>query len=201
MSIPKLSGRAATLTVGLAALAITATVALSEDGLRQIARAPEAEIKKHIDREWFKKSMYNLLDPWMEHSIAPNGFIMENLDRQWKPYGTQREATINGQGRQLYTMVVGYEYSKDKRYLDAITRSADFLLKMHDEEYGGFYDRMTPDLKVIDDSKTAFSSFAIFPMAHAARVLHNDRYAKAAMDAWHEVKSKMLRSGGGRMNY
>jgi len=200
MSIPKLPARFAAFTVGLAALAITTTVALSQDAMRKITRAPEAEINKHIDRDWFKKSMYNLLDPWLEHSIAPNGFIMENLDRQWKPYGTQREATINGQGRQLYTLVVGYEYSKDKRYLDAITKSADFLLKMHDDQYGGYYDRVAPDLKVIDDSKTAFSSFAIFPMAHAARVLHSERYAKAAMDAWHEVKTKMLH-GGGRMNY
>ena len=63
---------------------------------------PHAEIQKHIDRQWVKTaSTKGLLDYWVKHSIEPNGFIQENLDQQWKPWGTQREATINGQGRQL----------------------------------------------------------------------------------------------------
>src|SRR5512140_3712216 len=69
-------------------------------------RAPEAEVKKHSDRDWLKKSMLDLNGHWVDASFAPNGFIQENLDRQWKPYGTQREATMNGQGRQLYAMMV-----------------------------------------------------------------------------------------------
>ena len=69
---------------------------------RALTRFPQAEIQKHIDREWVEEaSVHGLLDYWVKNSIEPNGFIQENLDRQWKPWGTQREASINGQGRQL----------------------------------------------------------------------------------------------------
>lgn len=146
----------------------------------------------HIDRTWVKKALVTeLLDHWLSASVMPSGFIQENLDRQWRAMGTQREASLNGQGRQLYCMVAGLEYSGEKRYLDAVTRCADFLLKMHDDEFGGFYNRTTPDLKVIDDTKTGYTSFTIFPFAHAARVTKNQRYADAALKSWSEVRDKM----------
>jgi mannobiose 2-epimerase len=156
-------------------------------------RIPDAEIRKHVDRDWVRKSAVNdLLDYWVKAAVMPSGFIQENLDRQWKPWGEQREASLNGQGRVLYTLAIGYEMSGgDKRYLDAISRAADFLLKMRDQQYGGYYDRMTPDLKVLDDSKTGYQSFVIFSLAHAARVTKNDRYAKAALQEFHDLKAKM----------
>ena len=156
-------------------------------------RIPDSEIRKHVDREWIRKSLVNdLLDHWVQASLMPNGFIQENLDRQWKPWGEQREASLNGQGRVLYTFAIGYEVSGgQKSYQDAITKGADFLQKMHDDQYGGYFNRTTPDLKVIDDSKGGFQSFAIFSLAQAARVTKNQRYAKAAMDVFHELKAKM----------
>ena len=158
----------------------------------RMQRAPDSVIRQHIDRAWVKKALItDLLDHWLTASVMPNGFIQENLDRQWKPWGTQREASLNGQGRMTYALIEGYEYSHDKRYLDAVTKCLDFLMKMHDDQYGGYFNRTTPDLKVIDDTKTGFTSFAIFPLAHAARVTGDQRYAKAAMDAWGEVRDKM----------
>jgi cellobiose epimerase len=173
-----------------------ATVGLAQDPKTSTpvkTRIPNAEIAKHVDREWVRKSLVNdLLDYWVKSSVMPNGFIQENLDRQWKPWGEQREASLNGQGRVMYTFAIGYEVSgHEKRYLDAIRKSADFLLKMHDAEYGGYYNRTTPDLKVIDDSKGGFQSFAIFSLAHAARVTKDPVYSKAAMDLFHELKAKM----------
>ena len=94
----------------LAAVAIAAAAAGAAGGaqttpsptLRPNSRLPIAEIRKHIDRQWVEDAATKgLLDYWVKHSIEPNGFIQENLDQQWKPWGTQREATINGQGRQL----------------------------------------------------------------------------------------------------
>jgi mannose/cellobiose epimerase-like protein (N-acyl-D-glucosamine 2-epimerase family) len=149
-------------------------------------------VAKQIDRAWVKKALINdLLDYWLKASVMPNGFIQENLDREWKPFGTQREASLNGQGRQLYCMVAGYEHSRDKRYLDAVTKCADFLIKMRDPQYGGYFNRTTPDLKVIDDTKTGYTSFTIFPLAHAARVTGKKEYADAALQSWNEVSSKM----------
>jgi cellobiose epimerase len=157
-----------------------------------IAKVPRSAWINHIDPDWVQKTLVGgLLDYWLKASVMPNGFIQENLDRDWKPWGTQREASLNGQGRQLYCMAMGYELTKRKDYLDAVHKSADFLLKMRDPEYGGFYNRMTPDLKVIDDTKTGFTSFTITPLAHIARITGEKKYADEAMRSWHEVSTKM----------
>ena len=163
--------------------------------MQLIKRAPAAEIAKHIDRAWFEKTMLELNGHWRDASFAENGFIQENLDRQWKPYGTQGQATVNGQARQLYSMMVGYEFSKDKSYLDVFNKGTDFLKKMHDDEYGLFYTRVGPDLKVVSDTKDQSVSFVIFSQAHAYRVTKDPRYLKLAMDTWHEVKAKMMKDG------
>ena len=190
--------------VGLACLAVllgaagaigfgqSAAPQAARAALKPMTRAPQAEIQQHVDRAWVKKALVNdLLDYWLKYSIEPNGFIQENLDRQWKPWGTQREASINGQGRQLYTIAIGYELAKSKAYLDGLTRGMDFLMKMRDEEYGGYYDRVTPELKVINDNKTSFSSFALYSLAHAGRVTGNKKYLDAAMVLFREVRDKM----------
>ena len=178
--------------VYLLALGTTSISAQSPVGASKgITRTSQKVIDQHIDQAWMKKAMFDLLDHWRDASVMPNGFIQENLDRQWKPWGTQREASLNGQGRQLYTMVEGYEYSHDKRYLDALTRGAGFLLKMHDDQFGGYFNRTNPDLTVIDDTKTGFQTFVIFPLAHAFRVTKDPRYEKAAMDQWHVMRDKM----------
>jgi mannose/cellobiose epimerase-like protein (N-acyl-D-glucosamine 2-epimerase family) len=156
------------------------------------SRIPLAEIRRNIDRDWVKTTLvHGLLDYWMKNSIEPNGFIQENLDRQWKPWGPQREASINGQGRQLFTMAIGYELTQSKEYLDALTRGMGFLMKMRDDEFGGYYDRVAPDLTVITDNKTGFSSFALDSLAHAGRVTGDKRYLDAAMVLFREVRDKM----------
>jgi cellobiose epimerase len=158
----------------------------------KMTRAPQADIQKNLDRAWVKKAFVNdMMDHWLTASVMPSGFIQENLDRDWKPWGTQREASLNGQGRVLYTLAAAYEVSGDKRYLEAMTKAADFLLKMHDDEFGGYYNRVTPELKVIDDTKGGFQSFVIFSLAHVGRVSKNQKYTKAALDAYRELKAKM----------
>jgi mannose/cellobiose epimerase-like protein (N-acyl-D-glucosamine 2-epimerase family) len=155
-------------------------------------RIPLAEIRRKIDRDWVKTALVtNLLDYWLKNSIEPNGFIQENLDRQWKPWGTQREASINGQGRQLFTMAIGYELTKSKDYLDGLTRGMSFLMKMRDDEFGGYYDRVSPDFTVINENKTGFSSFALDSLAHAGRVTGDKKYLDAAMVLFREVRDKM----------
>src|SRR6188768_220830 len=98
-----------------------------------LKRPPAADIRKNIDRGWIAKAAVGgLMDYWFKHSVEANGFIQENLDRQWKPWGTQREASINGQGRQLYSMAVAYEMAPSAEYKAALTRGMDFLMKMRD---------------------------------------------------------------------
>jgi len=156
----------------------------------QNAKLPEWT--NHIDPDWVKSTLVDdLLDHWLKASVMPDGFIQENLDRNWQPWGTQREASLNGQGRQLYCMAAGYELTRRPDYLEAVRNCATFLLKMRDPEYGGFYNRTTPDFKVIDDTKTGYTSFAIYPLAHIARITGEKKYADEAMKAWEEVSTKM----------
>jgi len=160
--------------------------------LKPNSRLPLAEIRRHVDRQWVRDAATrDLLDYWVRNSVEPNGFIQENLDRQWKPWGTQREASLNGQGRQLYSMAVGYEMTRSKEHRDALIRGMDFLLKMRDLEYGGYYDRVTPELKVINENKTGFSSFALYSLAIAGRVTGEKKYLDAAMVLFREVRDKM----------
>jgi cellobiose epimerase len=154
--------------------------------------APAAEIRKHIDRAWVTNAfLHDMMDHWLDASVMPSGFIQENLDRQWKPWGTQREASLNGQGRMLYAFVEAYMVNHEKKYLDAITRCGNFLMKMHDDQYGGYYNRVLPDFTVVDDTKTGFTSFAIFPLAHAYMATGDLKYKLAALQAWSEVRDKM----------
>src|SRR6185369_12806648 len=179
-------------SLGMASLMAIASLCPAQNLLK---RAPTSEVKQHVDRDWLKKSMLDLNGHWVEASFAANGFIQENLDRQWKPYGAQREATINGQGRQLYAMMVAYQFSKDKRFLDAFNKGTEFIKKMHDDEYGGYYTRVNPDLSIVSDTKDSSVSFLVFSQAHAYIVTHDERYLKLAMDTWHEIKTKMMKNG------
>src|SRR5687768_15718235 len=78
-------------------------------------RASAAEIAKHIDRQWFLTSLIrDNLEHWRDAGATPSGFFQINLDRQWRePAGEAREATSTSQGRQIYNMAVGYEFSRD----------------------------------------------------------------------------------------
>jgi len=157
-------------------------------------RIPEWEIQHHLDRDWLRNTItHGLVDYWVKNSVAPNGFIQEDMDRQWKPWGMQQEATVNGQGRQLLSMTLVYEMNgaKDKEYRDAITRAADFLLKMHDPQYGGYYLRVGPDGRVIEDSKTGYQSFALYSLATVGRVTGDKKYLDAATDLFRIIRDKM----------
>jgi len=157
-----------------------------------IRRAALDEIRKNIDREWITRAAIDgLMRYWVRHSVEPNGFIQENLDRQWKPWGTQREASINGQGRQLYAMAVAYEMAPSAEFKDALTRGLDFMLKMRDPEFGGYYDRVGPNHEIINDEKTGFSSFVIFSLAEAGRVTGEQKYLDEALAFFREMRDKM----------
>ena len=90
--------------VGCVAAAIAGTVAIvvgqspSQPApaatLKPNSRLPPTEIRRHVERQWVQEAATrDLLDYWVKNSVEPNGFIQENLDRQWKPWGTQREAS------------------------------------------------------------------------------------------------------------
>ena len=159
------------------------------------ARVSAAEIAKHIDRQWFLKSLVqDNLEHWRSGSM-PSGFFQINVDRQWQePTGESREATPTSQGRQIYNMAIGYEFSHDPRFRDALDRGIQFLTtKMHDDKYGGYFARVAADGTVLDDSKQSYGmSFIVFSLAHAGRVTKNSAYANASKKALAEMKPMQL---------
>ena len=157
-------------------------------------RLPQWEIDDHFDRDWLRDTItHGLVDYWAKNSVAPNGFIQEDMDRGWKPWGTQKEATVNGQGRQLLSMTLVYDMNdhKDKQYLDAITRAAGFLMKMHDQEYGGYYLRVGDDGHVIEDEKTGFQSFALYSLVKVGEATGEKKYVDAAMEEFRVIRDHM----------
>jgi len=191
-----MSGSRLTAALLLAGMAIFHTgVALAQPaGPEPEGRIPEWEIKHHIDRDWLRDTItHGLVDYWVKNSVAPNGFIQEDLNRQWKPWGTQKEATVNGQGRQLLSMTLIYDINgrKNKEYLSAMTRAADFLMKMRDPQYGGYYLRVGADGHVIEDQKTGFQSFALYSLAMMGYVTGDKKYTDAATEQFRLIRDKM----------
>jgi mannose/cellobiose epimerase-like protein (N-acyl-D-glucosamine 2-epimerase family) len=143
---------------------------------------------KHIDQAWFRGALASEAAHWREAAFRPNGFFMVSLDRQWRPTGT-----LVSQGRQIFVMGAGYEVTGEATYLDAMKKGADFLLEyFRDKEKGLFFYSVDPEGKVVDDNKDSYGlAFTIFALSHVARITKDDRYARAALETWTEMKEHM----------
>jgi mannobiose 2-epimerase len=157
------------------------------------------EISLHINPSKFQ---YALIDDnlthWLRATSTSNGFYQTNLNRRWTPYGEQT-ATLVSQTRLLYVLGVGYELTGNEAYREAVIRGADFFLKyFHDNKYNGWYWRVSPQGKVLDDHKYTYGhAFAVFGLSHAYRVTKDSRYRQAALDTWQLIKTKLRDSNGG----
>jgi cellobiose epimerase len=190
-------GRRTAVATVIAVSGTLGVVGGEPDAVQQRASSV-AEIGRHVDRQWFLDNLIrDNLNHWRDAGATPSGFFQINLDREWRePAGEPREATAVSQGRQIYNMAVGYEFSRDQRFLTALDRGIEFLTsRMHDDKHGGYFARVSPDGTVLDDSKQSYGlSFIVFGLAHAARVTKNAAYADAAMRALAEMKP-MQRDG------
>ncbi len=159
--------------------------------------AQPAETAKHIDREWFRKTLAEEAAHWRQAALRPNGFFAVSLDRQWQPVGPQN-GTLVSQGRQIYVMTAGYELTHDPAYLDAARKGADFLLQyFRDPDRGLFFYSVTPEGKAVDESKDTYGlAFTIFALSHAARVTKDRRYSDAALETWAQMKEQLREENG-----
>jgi mannobiose 2-epimerase len=87
----------------------------------------------------------------------------------------------------------GYELTRNRVYLDALRRGADFLLAhFRDPQYGGWFYSVNPEGKVLRDYKDCYGhSFTLFGLSHAARITGDERYRRAALDTWAEMKKNL----------
>lgn len=151
-----------------------------------------SDIAGHADREWFRKTLADETAHWRDGAFTPQGFFKINLDRQWRRVGNQN-GTLVSQSRQIFVMARGYELTRKASYLEAVRKGADFLLeRIRDFDQGLFFYSMTPEGKILDKSKDSYGlAFVIFAFSHASRVTGDDRYRKAALTTWEEMKSRL----------
>ncbi|MGO9444604.1 MAG: AGE family epimerase/isomerase [Thiobacillaceae bacterium] len=129
---------------------------------------------------------------------TPSGLLSGAFDRQWHALPS-RGTDLTTQSRLIFTMVVGYETTGERRYLDVAVRGADFLLsRFHDPQHGGFFDRVDTAGNVINPAKRTYGhAFALFALSHVARVTKEPRFLRAALDAWREIDLNLRDSDGG----
>jgi mannose/cellobiose epimerase-like protein (N-acyl-D-glucosamine 2-epimerase family) len=150
-----------------------------------------------IDSAWFRKTLIGETAHWRDAASTPSGFFQPSLDRQWRPVGEQM-GTLVSQCRLLFVMATGYEVTREVSYLEAVRKGADFLLAhFRDPQYGGWFWSVSPEGKALDTSKDSYGhAFVIFGLSHAARVTGEERYRKAALETWAEMKAHLRDSAG-----
>lgn len=142
-----------------------------------------------IDAEWHRRSLLDHhLARWLAAAPTPSGLFQGSFDRRWQPK-ENGPGDLTTQSRLVYAFLVGYEVAGDKRYLEAATRGADFLLeRFRDPVHGGFFNRVAADGKVADDAKRSYGhAFALLALSHMYRVSREERFRLAALAAWRDI--------------
>ncbi len=163
------------------------------------SRERKAMIDRHIDAEWFRKSVIeDNISRWLAAARTPNGFFRSSVDRRWRP-AKRQSGTLVSQSRLLYVFATGYELTGERRYLDAVSEGADFLLtSFHDGRHGGWFWSVTPAGEPRGQGKDSYGhAFVIFGLSHAARVTGRRRYADAALYTWDVMKRHLRDEMGG----
>ena len=152
---------------------------------------------QHIERDWLRQTLTQEVGHWRVAVVTPSGFFQPSLDRQWRPVGRQ-VGTLVSQSRLLYVLAIGYETTRDKSYLEAVIKGADFLLaRFRDAEQGGWFWSVSPEGAVLDASKDSYGhAFVIFGLSHAARVSGEERFRKAALETWAEMNARLRDQAG-----
>lgn len=151
--------------------------------------------------EWHRKDLNAHVSRWLAIAPTPSGLMQGEFDRSWKPANTSAgDLTLHS--RVVYTMLVGYEATGDKRALEAARHGADFMLAhFRDPEFGGFFQRVDAAGKALNTGKNTYGhAFALLALSHAARVTGEPKYKDAALTAWHDIRRNLqLPQGGLRM--
>ena len=152
-----------------------------------------------IEADWHRRDLVDgLLAHWLIVAPTDSGFMRTAVDRQWKP-NAQQPGYLTEHARLVYSMIIGYEVTQDKRYLAAANRGADFLLtSFRDPVHGGFFLRVAVDGKVVAEAKNTYGhAFALLALSHMTRVTGDERYRAAALLAWHDIDTGLRDAKGG----
>ncbi len=154
-----------------------------------------------IDAAWHRQALVDgVLAHWLKGSPRPSGLFNLHFAHDWTPkLETPARLDLTAQGRMIYSMIIGYELTKNRAYLDAATRGTRFLLeRFHDPVHGAFFHVVGEDGTVIADRKRTYAeAFALLALSHMGRVTGEQAYKSAALTAWQEISQGLLDTQGG----
>jgi cellobiose epimerase len=154
---------------------------------------------QRIAPEWHRLALVDgLLAHWRNVAPSASGFMPTAVDRQWK-VAAEQPGYLTEQARLVYSFIIGYELTRDPRYLDAAERGADFLLiRFRDPVHGGYFTRVSSDGTVVYAAKSTYGhAFALLALSHMFRVTANPRYRDAALLTWSEIDTWLRHPRGG----
>jgi mannose-6-phosphate isomerase len=155
-----------------------------------------------IDAVWHRNDLIETqLRPWLAHAATTNGAFNVAFDRRWQPK-TVDELDVVAQCRLIFSFAVGYEITREARYLDVARKGADYLLKnFADPQYGGFFHSLAPDGTPKGTVKRSYDhAFALLALSELARVGQDARHREAALATWKTIRFGLFDREGGPVN-
>jgi mannobiose 2-epimerase len=131
-------------------------LALASVLIGSAAHAAEAPDPVLQGAAWRNLVLVDLVAAWQAHVVdTRHGAFHTSLGRDWQPRAPYEKlpAMI---GRHVFSFTAAYLLSGESRHLEVARHGVEYLLAhAWDERYGGWYDRLTVDGEVLDDTKTA----------------------------------------------
>lgn len=112
---------------------------------------------RFLDPEyWKKQALEQILPPWTLNAQDPQGGFYTNLDRQWKP-DPEALKYPSMLSRHLFSYTAAFMLSGEQEYLTIADSIKNYLvLNGWDNQYGGWYDALTPQGRPSQDTKSTF---------------------------------------------
>lgn len=172
----------------------------------QIPGTLDPELRESLSEEFKSQLLNHILDPWYPASVDEEvGGYNTRFDYQWNP-DDQQPRMIVSQARLIWTASVASEFVDDSdRLLSAAEHGFHYLKNvMWDPEYGGFFNQVSRDGSVLNNSdgrtiKQAYGhAFAIYGLAAYAKATDNQEALELAVDTfqWLETHSYDPEHGG-----
>jgi mannose/cellobiose epimerase-like protein (N-acyl-D-glucosamine 2-epimerase family) len=132
---------------------------------------------------WNNQALNDILPLWTNHVVdSGHGSYYSTLDVNWKPvHDTVRFPSM--MARHLFSYSVGYMMSGEESHLSMARGIKDYLLQhAWDEKYGGWYDALTPEGKVLQNSKSTFVQLYVITGLTLYYVVTHDPEVRSYID-------------------
>lgn len=137
----------------IAVMIVTWNATAEQTAYTTFAASPQ--IRMEIDRRDMRNQLIRgSFEKWVRVSPTSNGYFKSSVNRRWKAKSRQRSHLIS-QTRLLYVMAQAYEVTRQSKYLKALKKGADFLLRYYAaSREGTWYWRVSSKGRQLSDEET-----------------------------------------------